>query len=175
MNGMNRTGGFTIVDKLQRQADGLTDEIGRRVRGAGYGSGGFILGGKESLSGLFNGDNYTPYDDGDSAAVAVRVDTVMIRDGLNVLTGFRINRINDTVGVIQMRGAAAGNDWSDFMVDGSRIEVVYGAAGGIDKASWFGLWHGRKQVSVNMVLRTATKGGKALTLSVQGGAFRCRN
>jgi type II secretory pathway pseudopilin PulG len=159
--------------KLQRQADGLMDEIGRRVRGAGYANGGFILGGKES-SAVLSDESNPRYDGGDSVA-AGRVDAIMIRDSANVLAGFRINRINDTVGVVQIRDAAVGNDWSDFMVDGSRIEVVSGAVGSIDKASWFGLWYGRKQVSVNMVFRTATKGGKALTLGVQGGAFGCRN
>jgi len=159
--------------KLQRQADGLTDEIGRRVRGAGYGSGGFILGGKESLSIL--SDEPNPHYDGGDYVAAGRVDNIMIMDSANVLAGFRINRINDTVGVVQIRDAAVGKDWSDFMIDGSRIQVVTGAAGSIDKASWFGLWYGRKQVSINMVLRTATKGGKVLTMSMPGGAFRCRN
>ena len=160
--------------KLQRQADGLTDEIGRRVRGAGAESAGFVLGGKESLSDLFKGDNGAPYDGGDSVA-AGRVDTIVIRDSVNVLAGFRIIGINDTAGVVQIREGAAGNGWSDFMVDGSRIEVVTGTAGGAGKASWFGLWHGRKRVSINMVLRTATRGGKAITLNVQRGTFVCRN
>jgi len=160
--------------RLQRQADGLTDEIGRRVRGAGAESAGFVLGGKESLSDLFRGDNGTPYDGGDSVT-AGRVDTIVIRDSVNVSVSFRINGINDTVGVVQIREGAAGNGWSDFMVDGSRIEVVTGTAGGAGKASWFGLWHGRKRVSINMVLRAAARGGKALTLNVQRGTFVCRN
>ncbi|GBU21629.1 hypothetical protein R80B4_01527 [Fibrobacteres bacterium R8-0-B4] len=160
--------------KLQRQADGLTDEIGRRVRGAGYGSGGFILGGNESFGDLFNADDDARYGGGDSAAVG-RVETVIIRDSLNVLAGFRINRINDTVGVVQMRDADVGKDWNDFMVDGSRIQVVTGSVGGINKTSWFGLWQGRNLVSINMVLTTATRGGKVLTMSVSGGTFRCRN
>jgi len=159
--------------RLQRQADGLMDEIGRRVRGAGVNSAGFILGGKESLGILSDEPNHR-YDGGDSV-LAGRADTIVIRDSANVLVSFRINKINDTAGVVQIREGAAGNNWDDFVIGGSIIEVVPGAVSNVNNASWFGLWHGRKQVSINMVLRTATRGGKVFTVSVQRGTFRCRN
>jgi len=203
MNSMNRAGkgGFTIVEavvagaligifalgsftlfsmyagaqdetaarlRLQRQADGLIDEIGRRVRGAV-----FVLGGRESLS-VLSDEPGPPYDGGDSVT-AGRVDTIVIRDSADVLVSFRIGRGNDTVGVVQIREGAADSVWSDFMIAGSRIEVVPGPAGNADRASWFGLWHERKQVSINMVLRTATRDGKVFTVSIRRGTFRCRN
>jgi hypothetical protein len=157
--------------RMQRQADGLMDEIGRRVRGAGYGSAGFVLGGTEYMSGLFDADRYG----GASAAVAGRVDTIVIRDDTGILVSFRIVRINDTAGVVQVREGAVGSAWNDFTVGGVKVEVVPRSAGNIDKSSWFGLWDGRKQVSVNMVLRTAARSGKVFTMSMRGAAFKCRN
>jgi len=166
--------------RLQRQADGLTDEIGRRVRGAGAGGAGFILGGGESLSVLFFDESNPLYDpvydgaDADTTPV-VRVDTIVIMNGADVSVSFRINAINDAAGAVQIREGGAGGGWSDFMVDGSRIEVVTGPAGGVGRAGRFGLWRGRKRVSIDIVLTAATKGGKTLTLNVQRGTFVCRN
>jgi type II secretory pathway pseudopilin PulG len=160
--------------RLQRQADGLMDEIGRLVRGAGYGGAGFVLGGKESAGGLFGGDDETLYDDGTSVADG-RADTINIKDDNGVLASFRIFRINDTVGVVQMRDGGVGGAWNDFTVGGARVEVVLGVGGSVDKVSWFGLWSGRKQVSVNMVLRNAARSGKVFTMSARGVVFVCRN
>ncbi|MDR2577811.1 MAG: prepilin-type N-terminal cleavage/methylation domain-containing protein [Chitinispirillales bacterium] len=162
---MNTTRETTAHLRMQRQAEALVDEVARRVRRAAY-----VFQEGENPIGLGDADDeVTGGGFVDAELEAEAVNEIIIRDSDNV-TQARF-RIHDTpsagVGVIQISEGETTN-WTNFTVDGTPIFVN-------SSDSWFGLWFGRKQVRIDMTLRTVASNGEVFTLNVQRGAFRCRN
>jgi prepilin-type N-terminal cleavage/methylation domain-containing protein len=134
--------------KMQRQAEALVDEIARRVRHAT-----FVGQNDSELRDLLPNDNV-------NLSIPSPVKEIIID-----------NRIDNTRRLTDLRFTLAGgvlfND-STFMVGGREVLVDH-------NQSSFELHSNRKQVSINMVLRAKASNGQEFTLSIQRGAFRCRN
>ncbi|MCL2688676.1 MAG: prepilin-type N-terminal cleavage/methylation domain-containing protein [Chitinispirillia bacterium] len=152
--------------RMQRQAEGLVEEIARRTRGAA-----FVFRAPETPVNIINFDDITIFNGGNSTDS--RVNEIAIHDGNMVTHRFRFNDVGNNIGVAQVDDMT-GTGWRNFTIGGdpadanSQVRVI------LDE-SWFGIWWGRGQVDIKMKLKTVANNGNLFTLDIQRGAFRCRN
>ena len=138
--------------KMQRQSEALIDEIAYRAR-----VGAFVLQNGENVlgfAGVFDDAFNNPV--GTTGPIAVR------DNSNNTLFSFEFG----SDGIVRMgEGNAA---LTPFTVGGDTVRVDIAK-------SRFELGTGRRQVRVDMVLKTTLHNNKSFTLNIQRGAFICRN
>ena len=137
--------------KMQRQAEALVDEIARRVR-----NGKWVLRPGETPAG-FTESVAQALEDAYEAGVDDFTQEFVIWNVDGTTYSFLID---DGIVRVSDNGAESEN----FTIDGTPIVVA--------PESHFELWLGRKQVRIDVRL---TSDDENISLTVQRGAFRCRN
>lgn len=140
--------------KLQRQAEGLTDEITRRAREAAY----VVAAG--ALPPASSGTSDDDYYDDDDEGNAIPVKRIDILNDSAVVSSFWFEN-----GVMWEQ---RGGDEREFTIDGAPIAVD------VENSNFY-LWPGRKQFRMNITLNAVANNGVPYSLNIQKGAFRCRN